>query len=292
MKRQAGNPGAFNNLFAEGACTLEARTLLEETHTLPNHTGMLTGAPVSSSTGTRVTFNVDNGSTLERTAGRYVPGVFDVVHDHGLTTALLAEKDKFDFLVRSWDAEHGAADTTGADDGRDKVDTAEVASSAALVSTLTGLLGRGRSGLYFLHVAAPDAEGHAHGFLSPGYQDGVAAADRQVEAVLNTIRAEPDLTKRTTVILTADHGGAGPDHNDPKARANYRIPFCAWGRSVPQGDLYAMNPDRVAPGVSQPAYGSAPPIRNLDAANLALDLLRLPLLQTDYTRAIGTLQVR
>ena len=265
---------------------------MEATHTLPNHTGILTGAPVSSSTGTRVTFNADNGSTLERTAGRYVPGVFDVVHDHGLATALLTEKDKFDFLVRSWNAKHGAIDATGADDSRDKVDTAEVASSQALLPTLTGLLGRGRSGLYFLHVAAPDAEGHAHGFLSPEYQDGVAAADREVEAVLNTIRAEPGLTKRTTVILTADHGGAGRDHKDPKARANYRIPFCAWGRSVHDGDLYAVNPGRVAPGAFQPAYGDAPPIRNLDAANLALDLLRLPLLETDYTRTTETLRVR
>ena len=47
--------------------------------------------------------------------------IFDVVHDHGGSTALYATKHKFQFYVRSWNV-HGAPDRVGSDDGRAKID--------------------------------------------------------------------------------------------------------------------------------------------------------------------------
>ena len=268
--RTSSGAPTFAALTRDAVGTLEARSTLEQTNTLPNHSSMLTGRPVAGPTGTGVVFNSDNGETLRASAGQYVPGVFDVVHDHGLPTALFAEKDKFQFLVRSWDASNGAEDVTGVDDGRRKIDEVLIAPAAQLLPAVERRLRSGRGGLIFLHVAAPDYAGHATGFMSPRYLDAVDTAADEVATVLGVVRAAPGLRRRTTVILTADHGGRGPSHSDATDPNDYRIPFFVWGPGVRAGDLYAMNPRRRDPGTGRPPYTGPQPIRNMDAAELAL----------------------
>ena len=80
---------ALHRMMRQGAGTLNARTAREQTRTLPNHTGMLTGRRIDDDHGGHgVTYNSDHGSTVSKAAGHYVPSVFDVVHDHGGRTAL------------------------------------------------------------------------------------------------------------------------------------------------------------------------------------------------------------
>lgn len=189
--RTSSGAPTFAALTRDAVGTLEARSTLEQTNTLPNHSSMLTGRPVAGPTGTGVVFNSDNGETLRASAGQYVPGVFDVVHDHGLPTALFAEKDKFQFLVRSWDASNGAEDVTGVDDGRRKIDEVLIAPAAQLLPAVERRLRSGRGGLIFLHVAAPDYAGHATGFMSPRYLDAVDTAADEVATVLGVVRAAP-----------------------------------------------------------------------------------------------------
>ena len=113
---------ALHRMMREGSATLDARTAVESTQTLPNHTTMLTGRRVDRRAGGHgVTFNEDNCGTVHQTAGGYVASIFDVVHDHGGSTALYATKPKFQFYVRSWNA-NGAPDRVGSDDGRAKID--------------------------------------------------------------------------------------------------------------------------------------------------------------------------
>lgn len=269
----------FTRLIDEGASTLDARTSRELTITLPNHTGMMTGRRVDGAEGTSVTFNEDDGRTLEAVHGSYVPGMFDVAHDHGVRTALFAEKDKFRLLVRSWDRNHGAADVTGTDEGRDKLDAAAIAPAAELVDDVTGSMRGDGPALVFWHLAGPDAAGHANGWLTEPYLDAVREADRRIGEVVAAVDADPALAARTTIVLTADHGGprGERDHSDASLPADYRVPFIAWGRGVRGGsDLYALDATRADPGTGRPGYSGPQPVRNLDVADTALTLLGLP----------------
>jgi len=272
---EAGAP-ALHRLMLEGAFTLNARTLTEQTITLPNHTGMVTGQRVDRvAGGTGVTVNTDSGGTVHDTAGRYVAGVFDVVHDNGGTTGLFVGKVKFDFLDRSWDAAHGAADTVAPDDGRDKIDRYVRSASA---SRLAALLAAGEAPTFsFLHLPQPDVAGHHHRWMSRRYLAAVTRADADVGLVLAAIDASAARTADTAVILTSDHGGRGDHHTTVRRPENYTVPFLVWGPGIEHGDLYAMNPvTRRDPGSDRPGYEGVQPIRNGEVANLALDLLGLP----------------
>jgi hypothetical protein len=270
---------AFHRLMREGAATLNARTAREQTRTLPNHTGMLTGRRIDSDHGGHgVTLNADRGITVHRAAGHYVASVFDVVHDHGGRTALFAAKTKFALYSRTWNA-RGGPDRVGADDGRAKIDTVVIeVDNEELVADLTAELAPSPPTFTFLHLSLPDRAGHEFGFRSPEYRAAVRQTDALLGSVLDAVAARPELREQLLVVVTADHGGGpGNDHDDPAALADYRVPFFAWGPCVPAGqDLYALNPDRRDPGTDRTSYEGIQPIRNGDLANLVTDVLDLP----------------
>ncbi|MCW2835388.1 MAG: Type phosphodiesterase/nucleotide [Nocardioides sp.] len=255
---------ALNKLVRRGATTLNARTALELTDTLPNHTSMVTGRRIEAATGGHgVTWNDDRPlpATVQAAAGHDVSSVFNVVHDAGGSTALFASKTKFSLWDRSWP---------------DAIESELIVEpNRPLVRAfITDLTAQTRS-FRFLHLSAPDVAGHDRGFMSPAYLDAVTATDRLLGKVMKTIAATPTLAGHTAVILTADHGGQGASHRTPDKLANYRVPFMVWGPGVAAGaNLYAINPDYTNPRLSRTTYDDAP-IRNGDLANLALDLLEL-----------------
>ena len=256
---------ALNELIRTGATTLNARTELELTDTLPNHTGMVTGRRIDAATGGHgVTWNDERRRprTVQAAAGLDVSSVFNVVHDAGGRTALFASKVKFSLWERSWP---------------DAIDTDVIVedNKALAARFVTDLTNQTRS-FRFLHLSAPDVAGHARGFMGPAYLRAVAATDRLVAKVMGTISSAPNLTGHTAVILTADHGGRGRSHREPSSRVNYTVPFMVWGPDVATGaDLYAINPTYANPQRERSNYEDAP-IRNGDVANVALDLLELP----------------
>ena len=100
-----GDFASFARFVTEGATTYNARADYTYTITLPNHTTMLTGRPVSRPSGQPNTVhhgwtsNDDPapGETLHNGGNpnlTYVASVFDVAHDHGLSTALYASKSE------------------------------------------------------------------------------------------------------------------------------------------------------------------------------------------------------
>lgn len=268
----------FHRLMREGAYTLNARTAYEQTKTLPNHTGMLTGRRIDERRGGHgVTFNSDTGTTVHRAAGEYVSSVFDVVHDRGGSTALFTSKKKFALYKRTWNTK-GRKDTVGRNHGRAKIDRFTVdTNNAQLVGKVTAELRKSPRTFTFVHLSLPDDVGHDKRFMSASYLRAVQQTDRNLGKVLSTISGKPALKKHTLVILTADHGGDGGSHSKASKRANYRVPFLVWGPGVAAGkNLYTLNPTYRSPGTKRPGYSGRQPIRNGDLANLATDVLDLP----------------
>ncbi len=298
--RVLGTEGAptFHRLIREGVYTGNARTDADHTVTLPNHTGMFTGRRVSGEQGHRWTHNSDPfpGVTLHRNRSSYVASVFDVAHDHGLRTCLFASKSKFSIYKTSYSERNGAPDATGEDNGRNKLDVYVMEEdSAKLVTTFLAADGERPFDLAVLHFRDPDAAGHKHGWdLRPGspYLQSIRQVDGQLARVAGTVGPG-----QRWIVLTADHGG-GRDitgHGDHTMPDNYTIPFIVWGPGVASGkDLYALNPKtRRDPGKAQPGYDTpVPPVRNADAANLALGLLGLPPVPGSHINAAGDLAVR
>ncbi|MQW77107.1 sulfatase-like hydrolase/transferase [Nocardioides sp. dk4132] len=267
--RRLGPQGAptFHRLLRRGASTLEARTAVEMTVTLPNHTSMLTGRRIDAGRGGHgVTWNDDESDrVIPRDArGRRVQSIFTQAHRAGLRTALFAGKQKFHTFPNTWPR---AIDRVLVDDDQ-----------ARLVRAVRRDLVRGGRAFTFLHLRGPDSAGHEEGFGSPAYVAAVREVDRQLRGVLRTVRAHPRLRRDVVVVLTADHGGRGDDgHYVATRAANFRVPFLVWGRDVARGNLYRLSPRRQHPGRAQPGYARPrQPVRNGDLANLAADLLGLP----------------
>ena len=287
----------FSRLRREGAFTLNARCDYDISVTLPNHTGMFTGRPAQQPAGWDIfsyhglTVDSDNGQTVHTAGNPNVPykmSAFDVVHDHGLSTAFLYSKQSLTLFARSWNEENGTNDVIGEFNGNNKLDF-------VFNSTVSGSYGptapvvdefvkrvetNGLWNYTFMHFDDGDATGHASGWGSTAYSNAILVADQQIGRVLTALQANPTYANRTIVIVTADHGGTGSGHNDATAAANYTVPIFLWGVGVPVGvDLYTLFANRANPGTARPSYTATPqPLRNNDTGNMALTFLGLPLI--------------
>lgn len=277
----AGRLPNFKKLQVESAGTTNARADYNITVTLPNHTSMVTSRRITEAEGHNWTSNTDpaKGVTMHSQKGAYVASVFDVTHDHGLRTGLWSTKTKFALFNVSYDAEHGAPDTTGPDNGRDKLDCFTIDKmSSVLADNFISTMSTQPCHFAFVHFGDADAAGHSKGWGSEDYNTSLITIDGHLGRIMDLISTNPALKGRTDLILTADHGGVERNHSDATLAIDYTIPFYVWGPDVTAGDLYAMNTQtRLWPGESRPDY-SAPkqPVRNSDSGNLALSLLGLP----------------
>lgn len=293
---QHSDYAVFQRLVAEGATTFNARTDYDWTVTLPNHIAMLTGRPsiqhptlpITAHHGYESNGIPFEGETIHNSGNPhvdYIPSVFDVVHDHGLKTALYATKLKFGLFDVSYNEVNGAADTIGEDNGRDKIDIYDNNWTAMSISDpmhkrMLVSLATERPHYAFIHYSEPDAFGHGHGWDSEQYRFAVRAVNNNLGELLDVIESDDMMAGKTAVIITSDHGGKGTDgHSAAWVRENYTIPVIVWGVGVANGaDLYTLNEgERLDPGGERPDYAEPlQPIRNGDTGVLALDLLNLP----------------
>ena len=277
---------AFDRLRTEGASTLNARSDPQFSITMPNHASMMT-ARVQGASSHGWAYNDDAGAdrTIHENKTEYVASIWDVAHDEGARTALFATKEKFAMYDRSWNDEYGAPDLTTSDNGKDKIDTfVYTAQSADMIDAFLAEAVANPPDLTFLHIADPDREGHATGWLptmGSAYTAAILHADAQIGRVLDFVSTDAAWSGKTLLVVTADHGGTALSHSDPSIPEHYRVPFYVWGPKVEAGaDLYALNIDRrTDPGaarIPQTTAEAARPIQNADAANVALGLLGLP----------------
>lgn len=275
-----------------GPHTLDARCDPGVSVTLPNHVGIATGRLFAGEHGHGWLGNdlppkPEMGGTLEQMHGSYVPSMFDVASDDSVATSLIAQKAKFVLFDQSFDSAHGAPDKVGRDDGTDKIDEFLVGDSCEAIvrEVLRSLKERSNSrSLMMVHFGDADGAGHAAGWEladSSEYRLAIARVDQSIAALLAGIDDDRLLSGRVAIVLTSDHGGGVPlkSHTDPTAPINFTIPFLVWnGRDSAPSDLYELNREsrhRPEP-TKNPSASESPPIRNADAANLALDLLGLP----------------
>lgn len=294
--RRAGEEGAPNlfRLMGEGASTLNARTEVERTTLLPNVVGMLTGRRVTAAQGGHgISTNNDNGGTVESAAGRYTSSVYDLVHNFGLSTALLSSNPKTALVARSWDSSHGGADPYGLDNGTAKISRSiQTADDHQLVERLVGMLTHSPKTFTLAQISLLADSGRRDGWMRPEYFTTLTEVDSMIGQVLDSIDSDPALKDHALVLLTASGGGRGHDNQDASHRANFTIPFIAWGPGVVAGaDLYAINPAYIDPGTAQVGYHGVQPIRNGDVANLVTAVLGLPALPGSILNAEQDLNI-
>jgi len=276
----SGNLPHFKQLEAQSAWTADARNDFDVTVTLPNHASMITGRPVLGAAGHSWTNNTAPaaGVTLHSNKGSYVASVFDVAHDNGKRTGLWAGKRKFSLFAVSYDAQHGAPDVTGKDDGRNKLDVFFCDKSAPeLTDALLSTMSSQPCQFAFVHFAETDTAGHMSDWGSADYNDALELLDGCVGRIMDFAATNAALKGKTTLIVTSDHGGKDRNHIQADDPLIYTIPFFVWGAGVTAGDLYAFNPvTRRNPGTGHPACTEQPqPVRNGEVGNLALKLLGL-----------------
>ena len=310
-----GPTGAPNlwRMRTEGAFTDNARTDYARTVTMPNHTTILTGRPVIAPHGHLWGNNNPDPLSLApslhvphdfpnspvKTTYEYVSSVFDVVHDHGMRTALYHQKRRMHLIEASYNEVNGAPDLIGADNGRNKIDMIEEKWLSALVDAWTVDMRSAPFQFTYLLFALTDTVGHHSTFdIRPGseYMEAVKTSDAWVGKVLYLVEHDARFAGKTLVLMTSDHGGplGGTDHGDVTNSDNYTVPIYAWGVGVKRGaDLYALNPQYKNPGTSRPT-NVAPdqPIRNGYVSNLALAALGLPpipgaVLNADQSFSVG-----
>lgn len=281
---------SFRRLQNEGAYTYNGRSDYNFTETVPNHISIITGRPVNQPAGQSNTLhhgyssNFPGGThTIHANGNNAVPyksSTFDVVHDNGMSTNLYTSKTRLAILDRSYNATNGALDTTGPDNGRDKIDNAQLVdnTSANIVTNLVNSMAVTPRNYTFLHLVEPDTVGHATGWENQAWYDAVKVIDDRLAQIFALIDTNVVLRGRTAIVLTADHGGGVQVHVDETAYQNYNVPLFVWGADLPAGaNLYDLSPNRFDPGLTRPDYNAPQqPWRNGDTGNLALVLLGLP----------------
>ena len=195
--------------------------------------------------------------TLHANKGSYLASVFDVAHDHGLSTALHLSKSKLVIIEQSYKATSGALDLTGGDDGRAKIDIVRYSDtnsdSGSLMDQLETDLIECPLRLTFLHLVDPDPVGHSSGWGSPDYLDALRRIDTYLGRLIELVEGKSSYAGRTTIILTADHGGLRSSHataGDPETSSSHST--CGEADVPAKGDLYAINPaTRSNPGAGR-----------------------------------------
>jgi hypothetical protein len=278
----------FNRLKTEGVWTHNARCDFDNSSTLPNHVTMVTARGVHGSRlrGHFWTRNTDPSNadataadSIQRNNGAYVHGVFDMAHDNGLRTGLFTTKRKFGLFKRSYDEGNGAPDTTGFDNGRNKISTFVFNEDAkGLMNSFLTAMHSNPCNYVIVHLSDADMSGHAYGWGSAEYCDALMLIDGYIGQILDLVTGDALLKGKTSIIVTADHGGVGKNHGVSEDPVVYTIPFYVWGPDVDLAkNLYTLNPlVRLNPGLSHPSYDvPIQPIRHGDSANLAMRMLGL-----------------
>lgn len=217
-----------------GAWATEARTI-DRSYTLPSHTSMLSGVDADRHGLLHNNFTPTQGFTRAPTA-------FYFAHDAGFTTAMFVSKPKFRHI-----AIPGSVDVFSRPDYQC---TRVVREAAAHIESTS-------VGLTFVHLSEPDSAGHDRGWMTASYMRAIAAVDRCVGVLLQSIQRRTD-RDRVLLMISADHGGHGRTHGSTREE-DLRIPWIVWGSRVEPGDFSERVSTMDTAATALAALGLVPP---------------------------------
>jgi hypothetical protein len=197
-------------LIKSSAYTFKAMTISYPT-TLPSHTAMLSGMCMEKN-GVRW-----NGNNLYR---GYSNGddLFDLTNEASMFSAMIVGKDKLRQIAQP--------ETTS--------DFEVYSNETSIAQSAIKVIDSGFD-LLFVHFPSADLRGHKYGWMT----NAQFKALREGDAALADILAALDkngMRETTLVIVTADHGGHGKDHDGTRME-DYLIPWIASGPGIVSGEL-------------------------------------------------------
>ena len=194
-------------LATEGASSLESRTV-RSSRTLPAITSILTGLHPPDHGVTWNHYDPDKG-VVEATT------IFDVAHAAGLGTAFFSGKVKLRHVARP-----SSLDSL----------TARFLPDASVAVLARNYLAEQQPNLMLVHLPNVDRAGHEMGWAKAEQLETLRATDISVESIIVVIESR-ELRGPVRVIVTADHGGEGKNHQLER-RGNFTVPWILWGDGI------------------------------------------------------------
>ncbi|MDR7484412.1 MAG: alkaline phosphatase family protein [Armatimonadota bacterium] len=151
-----------------------------------------------------------------------VPTIFSIAKQAGLRTALFTQKHYVLALANP--------------QFMDKVELVRwrpASLTADLVEAAAGYIRSVRPHLMLAHISEPDAVGHAEGWMSFAYLQGLRRSVAAVATFRQALR-DAGIEAQTLVIITADHGGIDKDHRVLVPEV-LTIPWIALGPGIKKG---------------------------------------------------------
>jgi len=146
--------------------------------------------------------------------------IFDVAHDAGLGTAFFSGKVKLRHVARA-----SSLDSM----------TARFLPDASVVILARTYLVEQQPNLMLVHLPNIDRAGHEFGWGHAKQRETLRATDIAIASLIAVIESG-ELRGPSRVIVTADHGGEGWNHQLVR-RGNLTVPWILWGDGVTPAQL-------------------------------------------------------
>lgn len=200
----------MDGVLDRGSYTFHAKSVMPTT-TLPCHTSLFFSTPPDIH-GIR-----DN---IWQTLPTPIPGLFDVIHQQGLSAAAFYNWEPLRDLWRPGSLAASCFLRDAPDDGGQ---TDREVSDVAL-----SWLRCHEWAFSFVYLHNTDKTGHRYGWMSDSYLAAISNADRCIEQICLT------LPENAVVIITSDHGGHDNTHHSDQEE-DMAIPFMIYGPGIPKG---------------------------------------------------------
>ncbi|MGC4032504.1 MAG: alkaline phosphatase family protein [Tepidisphaeraceae bacterium] len=218
----------FRWLMRNGCFTFLATTT-PAAITLPSHTSMLTGVTIERH---GISGNDDEAAEDQQLK---VPTIFDLAKKAGISSGMASGKSKFVLydppIDHSWHPNSKPATRKSKTTGQIiSYSAGTVVTDDVVADHAVEIIEKYSPRLMFVHFGYNDSIGHSKGWGSAAQVAGLANTDAALGRVIVALK-DKGVLDQTTIILSADHGGAGRVHG-AKVVGSAFIPWIIVGPGV------------------------------------------------------------